>query len=169
MEAAIFNGFQSVVCKLLQMYCARYLQQRDEKAIDCCHQKGSRADNNKALYKKEITWDTYGKRTSDILEKGIANATDSDDFHAKLLSLKPSWEKLCASPQEKVSSECHPGCKRRYKCSGFTLPDWHGVNSCHWETHSVLQDGQCLRGSQHHQDPDRIRRKWRSAGSEWLR
>ena len=96
MEAAIFNGFQSVVCKLLQMYCARYLQQRDEKAIDCCHQKGSRADNNKALYKKEITWDIYGKRTSNILEKGIADATDSGDFHAKLFSLEPSWEKLCA-------------------------------------------------------------------------
>ena len=95
MEAAIFNGFQSVVCKLLQLYCARYLQQRDEKVIDCCHQKGSRADNNKALYKKEITWHIYGKRTSNILEKGIADATDSGDFHAKLFSLEPSWEKLC--------------------------------------------------------------------------
>ena len=96
MEAAIFNGFQSVVCKLLQLYCARYLQQRDEKVIDCCHQKSSRADNNKALYKKEITWHIYGKRTSNILEKGIADATDSGDFHAKLFSLEPSWEKLCA-------------------------------------------------------------------------
>ena len=54
MEAAIFNGFQSVISKLLQLYCARYLQQRDEKAIDSCHQKSSIADNNKASYKKEI-------------------------------------------------------------------------------------------------------------------
>ena len=41
MEAAIFNGFQSVILKLLQVYCARHLQQRDEKAIDSCHQKSS--------------------------------------------------------------------------------------------------------------------------------
>ena len=72
MEAAIFNGFQSVISKLLQLYCARHLQQRDEKAIDSCHQKSSIADNNKASYKKEIIWDIDGKRTSDILEKGIA-------------------------------------------------------------------------------------------------
>ena len=95
MEAAIFNGFQSVISKLLQLYCARYLQQRDEKAIDSCHQKSSIADNNKRSYKKEIIWDIYEKRTSDILEKGIADATDSDDFHAKLLSREPRWEKIC--------------------------------------------------------------------------
>ena len=71
------------------------MQQRDEKAIDSCHQKSSIADNNKASYKKEIIWDIYGKRTSDILEKGTADATDSDDFHAKLLSLEPRSEKLC--------------------------------------------------------------------------
>ena len=95
MEAAIFNGFQSVISKLLQLYCARHLRQRDEKAIDSCHQKSSIADNNKGSYKKEIIWDIYEKRTSDILEKGIADATDSDDFHAKLLSREPRWDKIC--------------------------------------------------------------------------
>ena len=92
MEAAIFNGFQSVITKLSQLYCARHLQQRDEKAIDSCHQKSSIADNNKTSYKKEII---YGKRTSDILKRGIADATDSDDFHAKLVTLEPRWKKLC--------------------------------------------------------------------------
>ena len=95
MEAAIFNGFQSIISKLLQLYCARYLQQRDEKAIDSCHQKSSIADNNKRSYKKEIIWDIYRKRTSDILGKGIADATASDDFHARLFSLEPRWEKPC--------------------------------------------------------------------------
>ena len=95
MEAAIFNGFQGVISKLLQLYCAQHLQQRDEKAIDSCHQKSSVADNNKGSYKKEIIWDIYGKHTSDILEKSIADVTDSDDSHAKLLSLEPRWEKLC--------------------------------------------------------------------------
>ena len=35
------------------------------------------------------------KRTSGILDKGIADGTDSDDFHAKLLSVQPCREKLC--------------------------------------------------------------------------
>ena len=95
MEAAIFNGFQSVISKLLQLYCARHLRQRDEKAIDSCHQKSSIADNNKRSYKKEIIWDIYRKCTSDILGKGIADATASDDFHARLFSLEPRWEKPC--------------------------------------------------------------------------
>ena len=86
-EDAIFNGFQSVICKLLQLYCARHLKQRDEKAIDSCHQKSSIADNKKASYKKEIIWDIYGKRTSDILEKGNADTTDPNDFHLKPLTL----------------------------------------------------------------------------------
>ena len=95
MEAAIFSGFHSVISKLLQLYCSRHLQQRDEKAIDSCHQKSSTADNNKTSYKKEIIWDIYWKRTSGILEKDTADATDSDDFHAKLFSLELQWEKLC--------------------------------------------------------------------------
>ena len=94
MEAAIFN-MESIICKLLRLYGARHLQQKDEKAIDSCHQKSSIADNNKASYKKKIVWDIYGKHTSEILEKSIADVTDSDDFHAKLLSLEPRWEKLC--------------------------------------------------------------------------
>ena len=57
-----------------------------QKAIDSCYQRSSIADNNKASYKKEIIWDIYVKRTSDILEKGVADATDSADFHGKLLS-----------------------------------------------------------------------------------
>ena len=39
MEAAVFSEFQSVICQLLQLYCTQHLQQRDEKAIDSCHQK----------------------------------------------------------------------------------------------------------------------------------
>ena len=34
MEVAIINGFHSVIYKLLQLYCAQHLQQKDEKAID---------------------------------------------------------------------------------------------------------------------------------------
>ena len=33
-EVAIFNGFLSVIYKLLQLHCARHLQQRDENTSD---------------------------------------------------------------------------------------------------------------------------------------
>ena len=33
-EIAIVNGFQSIVYKLLQQYCARHVQQRDKKAMN---------------------------------------------------------------------------------------------------------------------------------------
>ena len=53
------------------------MQERDEKATESCHQESSMANNKKVSYKKEIIWDIYGKCTSDILEKGIADAIDS--------------------------------------------------------------------------------------------
>ena len=34
MELVIFNRFQSVIYKLLQLYCTRHLQQGDEKAVN---------------------------------------------------------------------------------------------------------------------------------------
>ena len=33
-EIAVFSGFQSIVCKLLQLYCSRHVQQRDKKAMN---------------------------------------------------------------------------------------------------------------------------------------
>ena len=39
MEVSIFTGFQSVISNFLQLYCVRYLQQRDEKIIDSCDPK----------------------------------------------------------------------------------------------------------------------------------
>lgn len=38
-EAAIFNRFQNVIYKLLQLCFMRHLQQGDEKVIDSYHQK----------------------------------------------------------------------------------------------------------------------------------
>ena len=40
-EVSIFNGFRSIICKLLQLNCARHLQQRDENEIDSFHQKNN--------------------------------------------------------------------------------------------------------------------------------
>ena len=40
-------------------------------------------------------WGIYETRKSGIFEKCIADAIDSDGFHAKLFSLQPPWEELC--------------------------------------------------------------------------
>ena len=37
METSILNGFQSIICKLLPLYCAQHLHQRDEKRTDNYH------------------------------------------------------------------------------------------------------------------------------------
>ena len=41
MEPANLNGFQSIISKLLQLYCAWHWQQKDEKAIHSYHHKSS--------------------------------------------------------------------------------------------------------------------------------
>ena len=95
MEAAIFNGFKSVLTGLFQLYCVRHLQQRDEKAVDKCHEKVKSIGKNASSYKQQIMWDIYGKRFDQTFQEGLADAEDSDDFNTKLLSLKPRWDKLC--------------------------------------------------------------------------
>jgi hypothetical protein len=74
----------------------RHLQQRDIEAIDKLMKNLKLSDQTKALCKKELIWDIYGKRSSvECFENGIAEAIDEMDFNAKLISLKPRWDKLC--------------------------------------------------------------------------
>ncbi len=94
MEAAIFKGFKSVIMNLLKLYCVRHLQKRDEVSLlDMLKKKSD--DKKKEQIKMEILSDLYGQRLNNLFQKGIADSTDKDDFEAKLLSLKPRWEKIC--------------------------------------------------------------------------
>ena len=95
MESAIFNGFHSILIKLFLLLCVRHLQERDEKAIEKLQSKLQTADKYKASNKQNILWDIYGKRTDDVFQQGLADAEDVDEFNAKLMSLKPRWDKLC--------------------------------------------------------------------------
>ena len=56
MEAAIYNGFSSIIPKLLKLYCVKHLKDRDEKAIDTLHEKGKIASKLRGHYKEEILW-----------------------------------------------------------------------------------------------------------------
>ena len=142
------------ICKLLQLCCARHLQQRDEKTVGICHQKSRVADKYKSSYQKEILWDICGKRAFDIFQKSITDATNSDNFHAKLLSLLPRREILCPGFYNWFLTHRKKGFLSaiqiaRKGCGGFVLPGWHRVTSWHSETHLVLQDGHWYGGSQH--------------------
>ena len=95
MEAAIFNGFKSILPNLLQLYCAKHLQDRDLIAIEKLHGKMKLSDKDKEHYQKEILADIYGQRLGDVVENGLAESDDEDVFNAKLISLEPKWEKLC--------------------------------------------------------------------------
>ena len=56
------------------------------------NQNSSLEDKHKTLYEKEIIWDIYSKHMFDIFDKGITDATGSNDFHTKLLLLQPHYE-----------------------------------------------------------------------------
>ena len=95
MEAAIFNGFESMIPRLTKLYCVKHLKDRDVQAIDRLHGKSKIEDKFKLQYKAEILWDIYGKRSGPTFEKGMAEAVDTDQLNALLLQLKPRWDKLC--------------------------------------------------------------------------
>ena len=95
MEAAIFNGFKSVLPKLLQLYCAKHLQDRDVATIDRLHKNMKVSNDLKTQYQEEIVADIYGRRRGDTMENGLIEADNEDDFTAKLASCQLKWEKLC--------------------------------------------------------------------------
>ena len=49
----------------------------------------------KATIKSEIIADIYGKNNGSVYELGLAEAVDSNDFDAKLLSLERRWDSMC--------------------------------------------------------------------------
>ena len=96
MEAAIYNGFKSVIRKLVRLLCVRHLRQRDEKAIDKLLENVRRSEDQKGLVKNEILSDIYGQRISEEeYENGLAESLDENDFIVKLTSLEDKWERLC--------------------------------------------------------------------------
>ena len=58
MDFAIFNGFQSVICKLFYLYRARHLQQKNEKVTESWHQKisvGLKLTTRKSLFRVSLS------------------------------------------------------------------------------------------------------------------
>ena len=94
-EAAIYNGFKSVISSLLELYCVRHLKERDELMLNDLFNKNQIPEKFRTLYTKEIIDDIYGRRVNEVFEEGLADSDDCFIFEAKCISLKPRWEKLC--------------------------------------------------------------------------
>jgi hypothetical protein len=95
MEAAIFNGFNSLLKPLLKLFCVRHLRKRDDKAIDNLQEKSQLSTEEKKRRAEEIVRDLYGTQIGAVYEYGLAEAEDEDELTAKVESLKPRWDKLC--------------------------------------------------------------------------
>ena len=77
---AIFNGFSSILPNLNLLLCVYHFGQGDKQNIsNLVHRKGA---------KQTIIADIYGCRYGGVQEYGLADSTDTDDFHAKLESLQ---------------------------------------------------------------------------------
>ena len=93
MEAAIYNGFKSLLDELSRLICVRYLSERDGAAIKKLLQKSTKSDRQKNHAITEIFKDLYGSRMGEVFEYGITEAFDTDDV--KLESLKTRWDGHC--------------------------------------------------------------------------
>ncbi len=83
---SIFSGFKDILTSAKSLWCTQHLENRDAeklRAIGC---------NSKVI--SRIMSDIYGTQNEILLENGLADADDEDDFDAKLESLKPVWEEI---------------------------------------------------------------------------
>ena len=72
----------------------RHLEKRDEEKMLTLLQKTNQSSAQKSHSKAEVLNDIYGERTGTYYEYGLAGSYDTDDFNAKLISLKEKWEAL---------------------------------------------------------------------------
>ena len=70
----------------------RHLEKRDEEKMLTLLQKTNQSSAQKSHSKAEVLNDIYGERTGTYYEYDLAGSFDTDDFNAKLISLKQKWE-----------------------------------------------------------------------------
>ena len=84
MEKAMFDGFKRVFPDLKNLLCVKHLSDRDKRKLTSMGGRGI----------KTIISDIYGSNDGITKEIGLSSAEDSEDFMAKLESLKPIWDDL---------------------------------------------------------------------------
>ena len=84
MSVFYFSGFKDIFRSARNLWCTQHLENRDVeklRALGCNQRVISR-----------IMSDIYGTQNEVLLENGLADADDEEDFEVKLESLKPIWE-----------------------------------------------------------------------------
>ena len=76
------------------LYCTQHLLQGDEKRQFIAPKRRAASLINTSFLQEERILYIYGKRKSDFFKKGIADASDSDHFHVKSISLEFCWKKI---------------------------------------------------------------------------
>ena len=94
MESAVYNEFKRHNQELSRLVCVRHLKKRDEEKLFKLFQKTNQSSAQKYHSKAEVLNDIYGERTGNYYKYGLAESYDTDDFNAKLISLKKKWEAL---------------------------------------------------------------------------
>ena len=94
LESAIFNGFNNIIPTVSRLVCVHHLKKRDESKLLNLLGKTRKSAAERNYAKGGIVKDIYVSREGNYYEYGIAEATDTEDFTAKLESLQSRWEVL---------------------------------------------------------------------------
>ena len=95
LESAIFNGFSNIIPRVSRLVCGHHLKKRDESELLNLLGKTRKSAVERNHAKGEIVKDIYGSREGNYYEYGFAEATDAEDFTAKLESLQSRWKVSC--------------------------------------------------------------------------
>ena len=91
MESAIYNGFKCHNQELPRLACVRHLKKRDEEKLIKLLQERNQSSAQKSHSKAEVLNDIYGEKTATYCKYGLSESYDTDNFNAKLISLKEKW------------------------------------------------------------------------------
>ena len=85
LDKALSSGLTDIFRDAKTLYCTQHMQERDAIKLQSvgCNQRS----------KLKIMADIYGCQSDVLLQSGLADPDDEDDFYVKLGSLKSVWEK----------------------------------------------------------------------------
>jgi hypothetical protein len=86
MDKALSQGLCDVFRDAKKLWCTQHMQERDAhklKTIGCNQRTQTR-----------VMADIYGAQGDVLLQNGLADAEDENDFDVKLASLKPVWDEI---------------------------------------------------------------------------
>ena len=86
LDLATAQGMEDIFTDLKHLWCTQHMQARDKKQLN------KMKANKRAI--NEIMTDIYGQQDGYVIQHGLADADDAEDFSAKLQSLQQIWESL---------------------------------------------------------------------------